>query len=207
MRTNKLVWRQQWQDRCYSGSATTAGGLVFVGRNDGRLTALDSRDGTRLWQFQTGAGVNAPPTVFEWRGHQHVLVYSAGNTFAGSPRGDSVWLFSLQGTLKPVDAPASPAPTTNAAPTLPAGPSAVAPNAVANLTNGRVVFEQSCSGCHGPSGQGGHGGGPSLAAMTNRTTVTRIVTAGRNEMPAFIGLLSADEIRDVSAFVAESLGR
>ena len=25
MRTNKLVWRQQWQDRCYSGSATTAG--------------------------------------------------------------------------------------------------------------------------------------------------------------------------------------
>ena len=58
MHTNRLVWRQQWPDRCYSGSTTTGGGLVFVGRNDGRLTALDSRTGARLWEFQTGAGVN-----------------------------------------------------------------------------------------------------------------------------------------------------
>ena len=42
MRTNKLVWQQHWPERCYSGSVATAGGLVFVGRNDGRLTALDS---------------------------------------------------------------------------------------------------------------------------------------------------------------------
>ena len=40
MRTNKLVWQQHWPDPCYSGSTVTAGGLVFVGRNDGRLTAL-----------------------------------------------------------------------------------------------------------------------------------------------------------------------
>ena len=39
--TNRLVWRQQWTETCYSGSITTAGGLVFVGRNDGRITALD----------------------------------------------------------------------------------------------------------------------------------------------------------------------
>ncbi len=39
---NKLVWRYRWRDQCYSGSVATAGGLVFVGRNDGRLTALDS---------------------------------------------------------------------------------------------------------------------------------------------------------------------
>ena len=104
MRTNTLVWQQQWPERCYSGSAATAGGLVFVGRSDGRLTALDSRNGALLWAFQTGAGVNAPASVFEHRGQQHVVVYSAGNMFAGSPRGDSVWLFSLQGQLGPVEA-------------------------------------------------------------------------------------------------------
>ncbi|MBM3817486.1 MAG: quinonprotein alcohol dehydrogenase [Acidimicrobiia bacterium] len=103
MRTNKLVWQQQWPDRCYSGSTATAGGLVFVGRSDGRFTALDSRNGRMLWEFQTGAGVNAPASVFEHRGQQYVAVYSGGNLFAGSPRGDSVWLFSLNGTLGPVD--------------------------------------------------------------------------------------------------------
>ena len=95
MRTNKIVWRQQWPQRCYSGSVATAGGLVFVGRNDGRLTALDSRDGTLLWEFETDAGVNAPASVFEHRGRQYVLVYSAGNAFAATTRGDSVWLFAL----------------------------------------------------------------------------------------------------------------
>src|SRR5690606_23969261 len=60
MRTNELVWRQHWPEECYSGSVATAGGLVFVGRNDGRLTALDSSDGRKLWEFQTGAGMNAP---------------------------------------------------------------------------------------------------------------------------------------------------
>jgi alcohol dehydrogenase (cytochrome c) len=95
MRTNRLVWQQRWPEPCYSGSVATAGGLVFVGRNDGRLTALDSSDGTKLWEFQTGAGMNAPASVFEHAGHEYVVAYSAGNQFAGSARGDSVWLFAL----------------------------------------------------------------------------------------------------------------
>ena len=100
MKTNKLVWRQQWKDNCYSGSVTTAGGLVFVGRNDGRLTALDSSNGKMLWEFQTGAGMNAPAAVFQYEGEEYVVAYSAGNLFAGSARGDSVWLFSLKGTME-----------------------------------------------------------------------------------------------------------
>jgi len=80
----------------------TAGGLLFIGRGDGRFTALDSRNGTMLWQFQTGAGVNAPASVFEHRGQQYVVVLSAGNLFANAPRGDSVWMFSLQGKMEAV---------------------------------------------------------------------------------------------------------
>jgi len=100
MKTNRLVWQQRWKDLCYSGSVTTAGGLVFVGRNDGRLTALDSSNGKRLWEFQTGAGVNAPAAAFEYEGEEYVVAYSGGNLFANSPRGDSVWLFSLKGTME-----------------------------------------------------------------------------------------------------------
>ena len=99
MKTNRLVWQQRWKDNCYSGSVTTAGGLVFVGRNDGRLTALNSSNGRRLWEFQTGAGVNAPASIFEYEGEEYVSVYSGGSLFAGAPRGDSVFLFSLKGAL------------------------------------------------------------------------------------------------------------
>jgi alcohol dehydrogenase (cytochrome c) len=115
MKTNRLVWQQRWSDPCYSGSVTTAGGLVFVGRNDGRLTALNSSNGRRLWEFQTGAGVNAPASVFEYEGEQYIAVYSGGSLFAGAPRGDSVFLFSLKGTITPV------APATSQAPAAPAG--------------------------------------------------------------------------------------
>ena len=102
VRTNTIVWQQHWADRCYSGATTTAGGLVFVGRNDGRLTALDSSNGRKLWEFQTGAGMNAPVSVFAHNGKQYVVAYSAGNMFAASAKGDSVWLFALDGTLGPV---------------------------------------------------------------------------------------------------------
>ena len=109
MKTNRLVWQQRWKDSCYSGSVTTAGGLVFTGRNDGRLTALNSATGKRLWEFQTGAGLNAPASVFEYEGEQYVVAYSGGSLFAGSPRGDSVWLFSLKGTLERADSPSATA--------------------------------------------------------------------------------------------------
>jgi alcohol dehydrogenase (cytochrome c) len=200
MRTNTLVWQQQWPERCYSGSVTTAGGLVFIGRGDGRFTALDATDGTLLWQFQTGAGVNAPATVFEHRGRQHVVVFSAGNLFAGTPRGDSLWLFSLPGHLGPVDPPG----VQPAASTTPPGPVADGP---ADLVNGRAVFQSVCSACHGVNGEGGHGGGPPLSAITNPAEVTRVLNEGRNLMPAFGQTLSTQDIRDVVAHVTEGLPR
>jgi alcohol dehydrogenase (cytochrome c) len=154
MRTNKLVWQQRWPEPCYSGSTVTAGGLLFIGRGDGRFTALNSATGKMLWQFQTGAGVNAPASVFEHRGEQYVVVYSGGSLFANAPRGDSIWLFSLNGQMGPVE-PARSAAT------------APAPTPAANLTNGRQLFQSNCAVCHGATGEGGPGGGPSLARAAN----------------------------------------
>jgi glucose dehydrogenase len=95
LRTNRRLWSQRWPSRCYSGLVATAGGLLFAGRNDGRLTALDARDGSKLWEFMTDAGVNAPATVFEHNGKQYVVVFSAGSLLGRGERGDSVWLFAL----------------------------------------------------------------------------------------------------------------
>jgi alcohol dehydrogenase (cytochrome c) len=202
--TNRIVWSQAWADNCYSGSVTTAGGLVFVGRNDGRLTALDSATGRRLWEFQTGAGMNAPASVFEHEGKQYVVAYSAGNLFARSAKGDSLWLFSLDGTLDPV----APGQT---APRGPANPNAAAVashDAVLagepDLTLGAQVYAGACTFCHGPTGQGGNSGAPFTAGLTAEM-VSAKVRAGGVQMPAFDGVLNARETRDVASYVAEVL--
>jgi quinohemoprotein ethanol dehydrogenase len=193
MRTNKLVWQQHWGEQCYSGSVATAGGLVFVGRNDGRLTALNSGDGSKLWEFQTGAGMNAPASVFEHGGKQYVLAYSAGNLFGGSARGDSLWLFGLDGTLEPA-LPGGALLTFAPGATTPPNPDA-----------GKTVYDTACTFCHGGQGEGGHGGGPTLQALRNNAVVLQTVSEGRKEMPAFGGTLTADQIRDVAAYVSQRL--
>ena len=202
MTTNRIVWRQRWSDTCYSGSVTTAGDLVFVGRNDGRFTALDSSNGEMLWQFQTGAGVNATASVFEHEGVQHVVVYSAGNLFAGSPRGDSVWMFSLEGTIGPVVAPAANIGGRGGSPPaiVPGEPEAV------DLDAGRQVFIEACVFCHGELGEGGHEGIP-LAGASDATRNRTVITNGRNAMPSFGNLLGSRQIQDVAAYLAEVIAR
>ena len=99
--TNKLAWRQQWSEMCYSGSIVTKGGLVFVGRNDSRFTALDKDNGKLLWDFPTDAAVNATASTFEHKGKQYVVVLAAGSFFPGTKHGDSLWLFTLDGKFRP----------------------------------------------------------------------------------------------------------
>jgi PQQ-dependent dehydrogenase (methanol/ethanol family) len=193
VKSNTAKWRTRWPDQCYSGSAATGGGLVFTGRNDGRLIALDSDTGALLWEFQTGAGVNAPPAVFEHKGQEYVAVYSGGNALIGSAHGDSVWLFSLNGTLEPT----TPADT----PLRPVASRAEAPVDTPDLARGQDVYRQTCLPCHGDDGLGGHGGGAPLDKLQELAAVTAIVANGRNNMPPFGAALSAQQILDVSAFI------
>ena len=190
--TNRLRWQQRWEDMCYSGSTATGGDLVFTGQNDGRFVALDARNGNALWEFQTGAGVNAPPVVFEHKGAQYVGVYAAGSLFAKSAPGDSLWLFALHGLLDPV-APSSP-------------PAPVPLHFTeGNASAGIGVFARYCAPCHGTDGAGGHGGGPALTRALPRAQVVTIVAGGRGTMPALSTTLTAEQISDVAAFVAGGL--
>jgi alcohol dehydrogenase (cytochrome c) len=205
VRTNRIIWDQAWGEMCYSGSVVTGGGLVFVGRNDGRLTALDSSTGRRLWEFQTGAGMNAPATVFEHEGKQYVVAYSAGNLFARSAKGDSVWLFSLDGALDPVEpGSASPRGSSNPNPvTVTASHDAVLAEPP-NAERGRTIYAGACTFCHGPTGEGGNSGAPFSAGLAIEQITAKLQT-GSERMPSFNGVLSVAEQRDVAAYVTEVL--
>jgi alcohol dehydrogenase (cytochrome c) len=199
LKTNRIVWQQQWPSSCFNGTLATGGGLIFVGRSDGRFTALDNANGNRLWQFQTDAGVAASASTFMHHGQQYVVVLSAGSMFGGGKKGDSLWLFSLDGTINSLPPEASDAPVAQVVGVdLPAG--------AANIDKGRQVYQQFCLACHGDRGTGGHGGGATLVnASTNVQTLANTAWVGKNAMPPFRNMLTPEQLRDVAHYISAEL--
>lgn len=91
----KIRWQVKTQQPLVGGVLATAGDLVFTGEGDGNLAAFDSRSGARLWQFNCGAGVNAPPVTYELDGVQYILVAAGGSSIFGYRQGDAVLAFAL----------------------------------------------------------------------------------------------------------------
>jgi alcohol dehydrogenase (cytochrome c) len=200
--TGKIVWQKRWPaESCYAGSTTTAGNLVFIGRSTGELQAYDARNGKQVWSFQTGAGANDAPTIFQRNGHEYVVFYAGGNALAASPHGDNLWLFALNGKLGPAAAPGKGAGVGHAGQTPPTSTTVGSPAA------GKSVFAANCSGCHGATGHGGNGG-PDLTSIPSAkqlSVVTKQVQNGGAGMPPFKGTLTAKQIRDVSAYVVADI--
>jgi alcohol dehydrogenase (cytochrome c) len=200
--SGKVAWQRRFPEPCYAGTATTAGNLVFVGRNSGELQAYDARNGKRLWSFQTGAGANNTATIFKQDGKQYVAVLSGGNSLAATPHGDSLWLLGLDGTLGPAPTPGKGTGTQHAGE---GGTKSAA--AKGDATAGKTVFANSCATCHGADGHGGNGG-PDLTGIPsakNRNRVVAEVLNGGGGMPAFKGQLTPKQIADVAAYVTEEI--
>jgi glucose dehydrogenase len=49
-----------------------------------------------LWQFQAGAGCNAPPVTYTIDGKQYIAVACGGNFQLGYPLGDAVLVFAVK---------------------------------------------------------------------------------------------------------------
>ena len=226
--TGEIEWQREFEDEaCYSGTTTTAGNLVFVGRSNGELTALDAESGDELWSFQTGAGANTTPAIFEWDGKEYVAFYAGGNSLAASAHGDNLWLFSLDGEMEEVEGggkgeqgqhageetPQPQVEESEGSPRESAGGGTEGKKNVEEESSGgdaaagQMVFAENCSVCHGATGMGGNGG-PDLTTQPKAKTLNgsiEQVTEGGGGMPAFAELLSTKEIEDVAAYVVETI--
>jgi cytochrome c oxidase cbb3-type subunit 3 len=95
-----------------------------------------------------------------------------------------------------------PAPTPTAVPVTPI-PQVV--GVIGDPTAGAQVFARECQLCHGERGQGGIGAslsGP-IAASQPAAFIRQVVNNGvtGSPMPAFAGVLTADQIEDTVAFI------
>jgi alcohol dehydrogenase (cytochrome c) len=93
--TGKIRWKVKTPQPMIGGILATAGGLVFTGEGNGQFKAYDSASGSVLWNFQAGAGVNAPPSSYTVDGKQYIVVAAGGNTQLNYKRGNNIIAFTL----------------------------------------------------------------------------------------------------------------
>ncbi len=112
MTNNSVAWQKKYTDGCYSGSLSTAGGLVFMGQGGasfekglgknattggtGQVVAYNAATGDQLAALPTAAGANAPPITYSVNGKQYVAVYAGGSSFNSTKsHGDLVYAWAL----------------------------------------------------------------------------------------------------------------
>ena len=103
--TGKWKWSVPSGPARWSGVLATGGGLVFSGQATGEFDAFDADTGKRLWQFQTGSGIEGQPVTWKQDGIQYVAVavghggayaiYAGDERLQNVPAGGSLWVFAL----------------------------------------------------------------------------------------------------------------
>jgi alcohol dehydrogenase (cytochrome c) len=104
--TGKSKWEAPSDIPRFSGVLSTAGGVVFSGQLTGEFEAFDADTGKKLWQFQTGSGIEGQPVTWQQDGVQYVAVasgyggvyslFSGDERLAKVPPGGSLWVFAIR---------------------------------------------------------------------------------------------------------------
>jgi alcohol dehydrogenase (cytochrome c) len=104
--TGKAKWEATSNIPRFSGVLSTAGGVVFSGQLTGEFEAFDADTGKKLWQFQTGSGIEGQPVTWQQDGVQYVAVasgyggvyslFSGDERLAQVPAGGSLWVFAVK---------------------------------------------------------------------------------------------------------------
>ncbi len=197
---HRIAWKHEATEGCSSGSTVTASGLLFMGSADGKLRAYDASTGQELWSFQTAAGIHPSPVIINHHGKQKILVYSAGTLFSAGPKGDSLWLLSLDGTIgETVPNELS----VNVPSILVEEEEPALPQSAIDIAIGQEIYQELCFACHGPDGQGGHAEGGAMPTDSSLEHIFVTAMKGGDKMPGFAGAYTPEELKSVAAYVEE----
>jgi quinohemoprotein ethanol dehydrogenase len=206
------VWRVSFPMVESGGVLATASNLIFQGRSDGVFCAYRASDGRKLWQFDAGTGIMAPPVTYLAGGVQYVTLMvgwggAAGlNNILGSgvvrPGFGRILTFSLGGQARlevpPFGHQGAPSPAIhmNATPAM--------------IREGEVLFTRHCFYCHGV-GVVSSSGVPDLryaSAATHRQFEAIVLGGARQEsgMPTFQDALTRDQVRAIEAYILSRSG-
>jgi outer membrane protein assembly factor BamB len=61
------------------GPVVTASGLIFTGTRDKKIRAFDAETGKVLWTFETEAGIEGMPAIYQINGKEYLVYCAAAN--------------------------------------------------------------------------------------------------------------------------------
>jgi alcohol dehydrogenase (cytochrome c) len=190
-------WKYHAEMPVVAGVTPTAGGVTITGDLAGNLLVFNSKTGELVHKAQTRGAMAGGVVTYEVSGRQYVA-FAAGNVSRnafGALGVPSVVVMALN-----AKGPASM--TTRAAS---ANTAAQAPN----LANGRKLYDQVCTACHGPDGNliADHKLG-SLKARRDAQDTIRYIKDPKPPMPKlFPDLIDEQAVVDVTAYVRDELGK
>jgi PQQ-dependent dehydrogenase (methanol/ethanol family) len=206
------VWRVDHPQPLSGGTLSTAAGLVFQGRADGRLRAYRATDGELLWEFQHETGIAAAPVTYAVEGTQYVAVVSGwggpevlfnGGLGEGRVGPGRLLVFAL-GHDATLPEPQPPLPPITE-------PTVEMALSEADLSEGRQLYSDYCVGCHGKDVVSG-GITPDLRRMTEEVhgQIVDIVLGGLRAplgMPSFEDSLDEEDVRLIQGYVLDRARR
>lgn len=201
-------WRVDHPVLMSGGVLTTAGNLVFQGRADGMLIAYRATDGAKLWDFDAGTGIMAPPVSYAvddqqyltlmvgWGGDQGLInPPSLGYARPGFAR---ILTFALGGT----DTLRVPPFGHEGPPTVPEA----IPISGASAEEGRLLYATYCFSCHGVDANAGALPDLRYATAETHRQFQDIVIGGARAplgMPSFGDLLSSEQAEAIHVYIIE----
>lgn len=204
--TQKEVWKVDHTATFWNGGVmTSAGGLVFQGNAEGKFTAYDATNGSKLWEANVGSGVIGAPVTFMIDGKQYVSiavgwggVIGLWTRYTKENYSGTIFTFALDAT--------QPYPKFQETPrkiiklSISASKEAIA--------NGGVLFGKYCGICHGWTGANG-GAIPNLAYSSEGTfgIFEDIVFKGmyiKKGMPNFSDRLNQQDVGDIKNYILHS---
>ena len=201
-------WRVDHPVLNSGGVLATAGNLVFQGRSDGLFVAYRATDGEKLWEFDAGTGIMAPPVTYlvgdvqyltlmvGWGGDMGLV--NPPTSRGARPGFGRVLTFALGGTarltLPPFRHHGSPDTLGSAS------------ASEAAIAEGRVLYATFCFSCHGVDAVAG--ALPDLRYSTAEVHryFEAIVLGGARAplgMPSFGDLLSTAQARAIQVYILD----
>ncbi len=83
-KTGKRAWEYPMTGygRMWTGTVSTATGLIITGDDAGQLAAIDAKTGRHLWNFNLGENLTASPIIYEVDGKTRIAIASASAIFS-----------------------------------------------------------------------------------------------------------------------------
>lgn len=202
----RVAWRVPFQVSQSGGVLATAGNLVFQGRADGVFAAYRATDGSRLWDFDAGTGIMAPPVTYLANGKQYLTLMvgwggpmglnNAANIGPVKPGFGRILTFALGGQAK-IEAP-------RYGHTGPPVPAIRLDTTPAAIREGQILYGTFCFRCHGLNAVAGPLPDLRYATAQVHAQFDAIVRGGARKelgMPSFGDKLTSAQLRAIQAYV------